>query len=92
VTLPLEPEQLEPEEVRELEGMLEGVDLDELSRRPRRRGGADRFTYELQVERGGRRYAMILPEEEVPEGLKPALKRLTKLAVEKRRPRRRGAP
>jgi hypothetical protein len=91
VTLPLEPEELEPEEVIEVEGMLAGVDLEELARRPRRPGGADRFTYELEVERGGERHAVTLSEEEVPEDLKPALQRLTKLAIEKRRAKGRGA-
>lgn len=91
VTLPLEPEELEPAEVGEVERMLAGVDLEELARRPRRPGGPDRFTYELEVERGGERHAVTLSEEEVPEGLKPALRRLTKLAIEKRRAKGRGA-
>jgi hypothetical protein len=91
VTLPLEPEELEPEEVREIEAMLQGVDLEALSRRPSRSGGSDRFTYELEVERPGERHAVTLPEEEVPEELKPTLRRLTKLAIEKKRAKRRGA-
>ncbi len=91
VTLPLEPEELEPREVGELETLLEGVDLEALSRRPRRSGGPDRFTYELAIERGDRRHEITLPEVEVPEELKPLLQRLTKLAIEKRRAKRRGS-
>jgi hypothetical protein len=91
VTLPLEPEELEPEEVREIDAMLERVDLEALSRRTPRSGGPDRFTYELEVERRGERHALTLPEEEVPEDLKPMLGRLTKLAIEKKRAKRQGA-
>jgi hypothetical protein len=92
VTLELDPEELDAEDVEEIEPLLEGVDLEELARRPRRRAGKpDRFEYELAVERGGRRQELALPEDEVPENLEPLLRRLTKLAIEKRRAKGRGA-
>jgi hypothetical protein len=65
---------LPAEEAKELAALLDRLDLADLSERasyPTR--GADRFNYDLTIQRGESRYHVALPENAVPPDLRPLL-------------------
>jgi hypothetical protein len=69
--------ELGPDEAREFARLLDAVDLAALARESRaHRPGADRFEYDLAVERGGRRTQITLGETQVTPELRPLLERL----------------
>ena len=72
---------LPPEQGRELAELVGRVDFATLaeeagSTRSAPSRGADRFHYDLTVQRGDQRYRVSLPESAVPAELQPLLSRM----------------
>jgi hypothetical protein len=72
---------LPPEQGREIAELVGRVDFATLTEAARAAGsapprGADRFQYDLTVQRGDQRYRVSLPESAVPAELKPLLSRV----------------
>ncbi len=57
-------------------GLLAGVDLEELDEAPVDPAGADRFTYELRVWTGGGVHAVRYGERSLPEQVRPLVQEL----------------
>jgi hypothetical protein len=75
----LDTAALEPNEARELEELVAMADLDELVRRSPIRGrGADRFQYELRVEREGRERLVTVSEDQIPVRLEALFEQIRK--------------
>lgn len=74
---------LPPETADVVVSALDDVDLAELAARPRPRRaarGADRYQYDLTVERDGNRHALRFAETDVPPELRPVIDALVPLA------------
>jgi hypothetical protein len=66
--------ELEAPEAEEAERLVDRLDLDDLARRsPLRGGGADRFQYDLSVERDRRRHRLTVAEDAAPPALRQLL-------------------
>jgi hypothetical protein len=75
----LDTAALEPNEAQEVEELVATADLDELVRRSPIRGrGADRFQYELRVEREGREQLVTVSEDQIPVRLEALFERIRK--------------
>jgi hypothetical protein len=75
----LDTATLPPAQAAEVAALVDRVDLAALARQARQAGpprGADRFQYDLTVERGGRRQHLSLPDGAVPDELRPLLDRM----------------
>lgn len=73
----LDSETLAPEEKQSLHHLVEAASFFELPgiiSDPC--GGADRFTYRLMIEAGGKCHAIEVSEAAMPEGLLPLIQRL----------------
>lgn len=61
-------------EASELAALLDRLDMADLTERATRpTRGADRFQYDLTIQRGESRYHVSLPENAVPPDLRPLL-------------------
>ena len=77
----VDEKDLAPEEAQKLHEMVEETDFFNLpgkiiSRSPQ----ADRFQYELSLEKSGRQYTVTVNEEAMPEKLRPLVKWLIEKA------------
>ncbi|MGH9281438.1 MAG: protealysin inhibitor emfourin [Acidimicrobiales bacterium] len=75
----LDTKELDEDEAAQLEALLDRVDFD-AAPGPAPRGGADRFQYDLTVERGGRRHTLTRSEGQLTPELKELVERLQDLA------------
>jgi hypothetical protein len=72
----LDTRELTPDEARQLADVLDAADLDALAvRQPREAAVPDAFSYELSVSRGGRQWQLALSDAEVPDELRPLIRR-----------------
>ena len=75
----LDTSTLPADQATEIGELVDRVDFAALARRQGRPGsapGADRFQYDLTVQRGGARHRLSLPESAVPAELKQLLNRV----------------
>jgi hypothetical protein len=71
-------------QAHEILGILDGVDLASGSDVPPTPGAADRFQYELTVEREGVTHAATFSEEHLPAQLAPVVRMLSERATPSR--------
>jgi len=72
---------LAPEAAAAVSDALSQVDLDALAQRPAvEPSGADRFQYDLTVQRGDQSHSVSLHEPDVPAELRPLIRALMPLA------------
>jgi hypothetical protein len=72
----LDTRELTPDEARQLADVLDAADLDALAvHQPREAAVPDAFSYELSVSRGGRQWQLALSDAEVPDELRPLIRR-----------------
>jgi hypothetical protein len=74
----LDSSDLATDEARDLAGVLDAVDLDALagpSSNPSGTGVPDAFHYDVSVSRGGRRWELNLRDPDVPDELRPVIRR-----------------
>ena len=70
----VDTDTLAPETAAVLQAALGDADLAELAVRPARpTRGADRYHYDITVERDGERHAISFPETDVPPELRPVI-------------------
>ena len=70
----IDTSELEAPQAEEVERLLDRLDLDDLARRsPLRGAGADRFQYDLSVERDRRRHRLTVAEDAAPPELRELL-------------------
>ena len=77
--------ELTPDEAREIDQLLEQVDFEALAKAAETSSGrsaADRFQYDLTLERGDQQLHLRLGEQDVPPMLRPLLERLLQQARE----------
>lgn len=75
-------EELDEPERETVRHALDAADLEGLAARSPIAGtGADRYQYELQLERGEERRRIIVGESEVPEELRPVVRMLERRAL-----------
>lgn len=81
----LETTELSPQEAKEVESLVSESRFFQLpSRMSGKTGGADRFTYLIEIESEGKQHAVEVGESAVPEQLRPLVQRLEMLARRKR--------
>ena len=81
LTTCVEVDDLPEDEGQTVRGMVEQLDLEQMSRRSDQGSGApDRFVYELRIEQGERTVDVCLGESELPEDLRPLVRDLEKRA------------
>ena len=86
LSVDLDAAELPEDDVTELERVArEGTDAVPSGSDRERPGGADRFQFDIEVTRGDERLRLTLGEDQVPETLQAAIKRLTDLARSSRR-------
>ena len=72
---------LPPDTAGVIDAVLGQADLAELAARPRAPArGADRYQYDITVDRDGDRYSMSFTEADVPPELRPVIDALVPLA------------
>ena len=71
---------LDAEEAAAIEELVERIDLDAVAAAPRPAGGADRFQFDLTVERGGRRQSVSVGETALTPELKELCDRMLEMA------------
>jgi hypothetical protein len=76
----VDADELPDPEAEELERLVDDVDLEGVAGAPPAPGQPDRYQYDLVVERGGRQHEITLPEEEVPEPMRPLVDKLVERA------------
>ena len=70
----VDTDSLAPEMAGVLDAALRDADLAELAARPHPPArGADRFQYDITVERDGQRHSISFPETDVPPELQPVI-------------------
>ncbi|MGH9177172.1 MAG: protealysin inhibitor emfourin [Acidimicrobiales bacterium] len=76
----IDTSELAEDEAAELEQLLDRVDFTADPAPQPRGGGADRFQYDLTVERGGERYQLTCGEAQLTPELKELVDRLQAMA------------
>jgi hypothetical protein len=72
--------RLPPDAAAVVDAALSQADLAELAARPRQpAAGADRYQYDLTIERDGECHSLSFPESEVPPELRPVVDALVPL-------------
>jgi hypothetical protein len=76
---------LEPDVQQELAALVDAADFFEAPLAQAAPQGADRFNYQLTIERGAQSRTVVLSESELPDAWQPLIYRLNLLAREQRR-------
>lgn len=77
----IDSSELDAEEAAELERLLDSVDLEAAASAPAPRGGgADRFQYDVEVDRGAGRHRLRVGEGQLTPELKALMDKLAEMA------------